>query len=126
MLKLTVEVMPRGADVLQRHTVVIEIIGRQANVILVDDNGKVRDALRRKRGYRRSRHLAPRATYEPPALVPGFLPTLVQPAAMANLAAPETPAWRVVVGAATAVSPTLAREALARADVEPETASSHV
>ena len=47
VLSLTVQTLPVDADRPVRHDVIVEITGRQTNIILVDADGRIRDSLRR-------------------------------------------------------------------------------
>ena len=54
--------MPEGA----RTRLIVEFIGRQTNLLLVDEGGRIRDALRRVRGGDGRRRIQPGAAYERP------------------------------------------------------------
>ena len=97
-----------------RTRLIVEFIGRQTNLLLVDEGGRIRDALRRVRGGDGRRRIEPGANYERPAALD--LPELaaVNPEDLRRSGAQGGPAWRVLVRGVRAVSPTLAREALAR------------
>ena len=97
-----------------RTRLIVEFIGRQTNLLLVDDGGRIREALRRVRGGDGRRRIQPGADYERPAAL--GLPELaaVNPEALRLSGARDGPAWRMLVRGVRAVSPTLAREALAR------------
>ena len=114
--------MPAAA----RTRLIVEIIGRQTNLLLVDDGGRIRDALRRVRGGDGRRRIQPGATYERPAAL--HLPDLaaVNPDDLSRSGERDAPAWRALVRGVRAVSPTLAREALARAGYEPGATCSQV
>lgn len=97
-----------------RTRLIVEFIGRQTNLLLVDEGGRIRDALRRVRGGNGRRRIRPGAVYERPAALD--LPELaaVNPEALRRQGERDGPAWRVLVRGVRAVSPVLAREALAR------------
>ncbi|MDE2902857.1 MAG: NFACT family protein [Chloroflexota bacterium] len=97
-----------------RTRLIVEFIGRQTNLLLVDEDGRIHDALRRVRGGERRRRIQPGARYEQPAAL--NLPELagVNPEDLRRSSAQGGSAWRVLVRGVRAVSPTLAREALAR------------
>lgn len=97
-----------------RTRLIVEFIGRQTNLLLVDESGRIRDALRRVRGGDGRRRIQPGADYERPAALD--LPELaaVNPDDLRRAGERNGPAWRVLVRGVRAVSPTLAREALAR------------
>ena len=126
VLRLTVQAKPRDLAEPVRHAIVVEIIGRQSNIILVDAQGQIREALRQVPGEGGRRRIWPRAGYEPPPPVRSPPPAEVSPEHLAAQAGPRVPAWRALLQAVAGVSPTLAREALARARIDPEAASSEV
>ena len=97
-----------------RTRLIVEFIGRQTNLLVVDEGGRIRDALRRVRGEDGRRRIQPGADYQRPAAL--HLPELaaVNPDNLGRSGESNGPAWRVLVRAVRAVSPTLAREALAR------------
>ena len=123
VLELQVRARPDPNGPVAEHRLIVEIIGRQANAILVDDQGLIRDALRRASGDGARRRIMPRAPYQPPARLSLPAPSVASPADVAARAAPGVPAWRALLQAVAGVSPTLARESLARADVDPATPS---
>lgn len=115
ILDLTFELQGPEMTEAARTRLIVEFIGRQTNLLLVDERGRIRDALRRVRGGDGRRRIQPGAQYEPPAALD--LPALaaVNPEELRQSGAQGGPAWRVLVRGVRAVSPTLAREALARA-----------
>ncbi|MCY4113699.1 MAG: NFACT RNA binding domain-containing protein [Chloroflexi bacterium] len=123
VLELHVRARPDPNGPVSEHRLIVEIIGRQANVMLVDDQGLIRDALRRVPGDGARRRIMPRAPYEPPARLSLPAPSVASPADVSARTAPGVPAWRALLQAVAGVSPTLAREALARANVDPTTPS---
>ena len=123
VLVLQVSARPDPTAPVVEHRLVVEIIGRQANVILVDEQGLIRDSLRRVPGGGSRRRLMPREPYHPPARLPLPPPSVAAPADAVAQAAPGVPAWRALLQAVGGVSPTLARESLARAGVDPPTPS---
>lgn len=114
ILDLTFEMHGPEMPSAVRTRLIVEFIGRQTNLLLVDEGGRIRDALRRVRGGDGRRRIQPGADYQRPA--PLDLPDLatVNPEELRRQGEPNGPAWRVLVRGARAVSPTLAREALAR------------
>ena len=126
VLVLQVRARPDPDGPVAEHRVIVEIIGRQANVILVDEQGLIRDALRRVSGDGGRRRIMPRAPYQPPAQLSLPGPSIAAPADVATQAARGVPAWRALLQAAAGVSPTLARESLARAGVDPGISSRDV
>ena len=123
VLVLQVSARPDPAAAAVEHRLFVEIIGRQANVMLVDEQGLIRDALRRVPGGGARRRLMPRVPYHPPSRLPLPPPSAAAPADAAAQAAPKVPAWRALLQAVAGVSPTLARESLTRAGVDPRTPS---
>ena len=126
VLELQVRARPDSEGPVIEHRLIVEIIGRQANVILVDDQGLIRDALRRVSGDGARRRIMPRAPYQPPARLSLPAPSVASLADVAERTAPGVPAWRALLQSVAGVSPTLAREALARADIDPGTPSLEV
>ncbi len=115
ILDLTFELQGPEMTEAARTRLIVEFIGRQTNLLLVDEHGRIRDALRRVRGEDGRRRIQPGANYERPA--PLDLPEVAttDPDTLQRSGAGGGPAWRVLVRGVRAVSPTLAREALARA-----------
>ena len=107
--------MPEGA----RTQLIVEFIGRQTNLLLVDEGGRIRDALRRVRGGDGRRRIQPGAAYERPRALEVPDVASVNPEELGRSGERDGPAWRALVRGVRAVSPTLAREALARAGHEP-------
>ena len=103
---------------------IVEFIGRQTNLLLVDEDGRIRDALRRVGGGDGRRRIQPGAAYERPAALEMPELAAVDPGALRRSGEPDGPAWRALVRGVRAVSPTLAREALARGGYS-ATASRH-
>ena len=114
ILELVFEVQGPEMREAVRTRLILEFIGRQTNLLLVDEDGRIREALRRVRGGEGRRRIQPGADYEWPAALD--LPELaaVNPEALRRSGAQGGPAWRVLVRGVRAVSPTMAREALAR------------
>lgn len=114
ILDLTFELQgPEMAEAV-RTRLIVEFIGRQTNLLLVDEGGRIRDALRRVRGGQGRRRIQPGADYERPAALDLPEPAAVNPEDLRRSGAQGGTAWRVLVRGVRAVSPTLAREALAR------------
>lgn len=102
-------------------TLIVETMGRHANVILVNRVGQVMDAVKRVGPQMSRRVVLPGQPYTPPPPRPGLEPTdltelrlqtLLAEAAEANV---KTLAWRVLVQGIQGVSPLLARELVFRA-----------
>jgi predicted ribosome quality control (RQC) complex YloA/Tae2 family protein len=106
-------------------TLIVEAMGRHANVMLVDAGGVVLDSLKRV-GPRlsRVRPILPGRPYAPPPLQAKLDPTDVSELRLRELldeAGPAQPVWRVLVDGVRAVSPLLAREVVYRATGDVET-----
>jgi predicted ribosome quality control (RQC) complex YloA/Tae2 family protein len=108
-------------------TLVIEVMGRHANVILVDEAGQVMDAVKRV-GSRVSRRVVlPGQPYTPPPPRTGLAPTDLTELRLRRLldeaAATDTrvTAWRALVRGVQGVSPLLAREIVFRATGDAQT-----
>lgn len=114
ILDLTFELQGPEMRGAVRTRLILEFIGRQTNLLLVDEDGRIHEALRRVRGGEGRRRIQPGAPYERPAALD--LPELagVNPEDLRRSSAQGGSAWRVLVRGVRAVSPTLAREALAR------------
>ena len=105
-------------------TLIVEAMGRHANVMLVDAEGMVLDAIKRV-GPRlsRVRPILPGRPYAPPPLQAKLDPTDVNELRLRQMlgrtqrpaAQPDQPIWRVLVDNVRAVSPLLAREVVHRA-----------
>jgi len=113
------------SDVPARNTLVMEIVGRQSNLILLDSGANVRDALRRVTGEGR-RRIAPHTPYTPPPPVRAPPPDRVPAGDLAAAASATVPVWRCLVQSVGGVSPTLAREAACRAGADPNGPSAAV
>lgn len=126
ILDLTFELhgpeMPSAA----RTRLIAEFIGRQTNLLLVDEGGRIHDALRRVRGEDGRRRIQPGAQYERPAALDVPELAAVNPDELRRSGERGGPAWRVLVRGVRAVSPTLAREALARGGYAATAPSSEV
>ncbi len=114
--------MPEGT----RTRLIVEFIGRQTNLLLVDERGRIRDVLRRVRGGDGRRRIQPGAEYERPRALEAPDVASVNPDELRRSGERDGPAWRALVRGVRAVSPTLAREALARAGHEPMVARGKV
>ena len=93
--------MPEGA----RTRLIVEFIGRQTNLLLVDEDGRIRDALRRVRGGEGRRRIRPRAAYERPRALEVPDVASVNPEALGRSGERDGPAWRALVRGVRAVSP---------------------
>ncbi len=97
-----------------RTRLIVEFIGRQTNLLLVDEHGRIRDALRRVRGGDGRRRIQPGAQYQLPAALDLPEVAAANPEKLRRSGEQGGQAWQVLVRGVRAVSPTLAREALAR------------
>lgn len=100
----------------RRCEIVVEMLGQRANLILVDDDNLILDAVKRIPGTGEGRAVIPRAVYILPPRPPGRLDPRTATAAGVRVAlergADPAKALAAVYGG---VSPLLAREVLARA-----------
>ena len=96
-------------------TLVAEGMGRRSNIIAIDGEGTVMEAIKRVRPEQSRRPVLPRSPYVPPpplhkasiaSMTPGDLRTC--------LGAGEGPLWRRLVDSVAGMSPLLAREVLYR------------
>ena len=97
---------------------VCEIMGRLSNIILVDADGLVMDAVKRvPASINRYRTILPRYPYVPPPPQAKENPLLLTATRLEELCAggAGTPLWRRLVDAARGISPILAREIVFRA-----------
>lgn len=95
-----------------------EIMGRYSNVILVDRDGLVMDAIKRiPPSLNRYRSTLPHQPYVPPPPQHKDDPHLLTEERLNTLAAqsPEKPLWQMLVARVTGVSPLVAREVAFRA-----------
>jgi predicted ribosome quality control (RQC) complex YloA/Tae2 family protein len=110
----------------------VEAMGRHANVILVDEAGRVMDAIKRVGPQMSRRTVLPGQPYSPPPPRPGIDPTDLTELRLRTLLAEsaaikaETPAWRALVQGIQGVSPLLAREIVFRATGHTETRAADV
>jgi predicted ribosome quality control (RQC) complex YloA/Tae2 family protein len=113
-------------------TLIVEAMGRHANVILVDAVGQVMDAVKRVGPQMSRRVVLPGQPYTPPPPRPGFDPTdlteLRLRTALTEAAEAEakTPAWRALVRGVQGVSPLLAREVVFRASGDAQTRAARI
>ena len=100
----------------RRCELVVELLGQRSNVILVDDNNLILDAVKRNPGTATSRTIMPREVYIVPPRPAGRLDprTATAGGVGAALGAGGDPA-KALAATYAGVSPQLAREALARA-----------
>jgi len=94
-------------------TLVIETIGRYSNIILLDAEGSVLDALKRiGADVNRVRVILPHQPYVPPPPQAKLHPAALAPSTLARVLAahPDAPLRQTLVNAIAGVSPLLARE----------------
>ncbi len=100
---------------------IVEAMGRHANVILMNEAGEVMDAVKRIGPQMSRRTVLPGQPYTPPPPRPGLDPTDLTELRLRTLFAQAaeaddtTSAWRALVRGVQGVSPLLAREAVFRA-----------
>lgn len=107
------------------YQLVAELMGRLANLILIDAAGTVLAAAHPvTAAMSRARQVLPGQPYRPPPSPEGKTPDVVAAAEIADwlAAEPAAPAWRTLVRRLRGLSPLAAREALARATGEAEIA----
>lgn len=107
----------------EHHDLIFEMMGRHANLILVDSDGRIRDAIKRvPPAMSRVRPVLPGRDYVPPPPQDKLDPLTARPTDILDAAqGSDVPLSRWLVGAFLSVSPTLAREAVHRAGLEDET-----
>ncbi|HEY3368632.1 MAG TPA: NFACT RNA binding domain-containing protein [Symbiobacteriaceae bacterium] len=99
-------------------TLVAEVMGKHSNIILLNPQGRIVDAVRRvTEEVNRYRELLPGLPYLPPPPVNKLDPLTVTAGVLAALQQPEAgkPAWQFLLDAVDGLGPLLAREAVARA-----------
>jgi predicted ribosome quality control (RQC) complex YloA/Tae2 family protein len=97
---------------------IIELIGQRANVILVDDNNLILEAVKHLPGDSGGRTISPRAAYTLPPQPPGRLdPRTATAGGVAEAWARGDPA-RGLTAVYSGVSPLVAREVLVRAEAQ--------
>jgi predicted ribosome quality control (RQC) complex YloA/Tae2 family protein len=111
-----------------RVTLVAEIMGKYSNLLLLDEEGMIRECLRHV-GARRNEYRVtlPGHAYVPPPPLTKRPPPALDEAAWAGLLAAvgeEQPLFRLLVRDLAGVSPTLAREIVARVAGEPDAPAS--
>ncbi len=105
----------------RRCELVVELLGPRSNIILVDDNNLILDALKRQPRERSERVVMPREAYTLPPRPPGRRdPRLATAEGVAAALAGGGDAAKALAAAYAGVSPQLAREALARAASRPD------
>lgn len=113
-------------------TLIAEVMGRHANLILIDESGQVMDAIKHVGPQMSRRTVLPGQPYVPPLPHPGLNPTdltghrlraLLAQAAEAN---PKTPAWQALVRGVQGISPLLGREIVFRATEATETRADQI
>lgn len=101
---------------------IAEVMGRRANLVLVDEDGTIMDALLRvPPGVNPSRPLLPHLRYTAPLAESKMDPA--DPSlgrTLQRVATSQVPAWRLIVQQVAGFSPLVAREALVRATGDAE------
>jgi predicted ribosome quality control (RQC) complex YloA/Tae2 family protein len=123
MLRLTFQAPPAGAGSdagPASWTLVAELMGRMANLILIDAGGVIRACAKQVNAeMSRARTVIPGARYVPPPPQPRMAAERVTEADVAgwlhDAAGAGEPAWRAVVKNLAGVSPLSSREAVCRA-----------
>jgi predicted ribosome quality control (RQC) complex YloA/Tae2 family protein len=111
-------------------TLIVEAMGRHANVILVHADGTIMDAIKRVGPLlSRVRPVLPGRIYDPPPPQNKLNPTDLTELRLRELldaADPTRPAWRVMVGEIRGVSPLLAKEVIYRATARVQTQADEI
>ncbi|MBM2810488.1 MAG: Fibronectin-binding domain protein [Chloroflexi bacterium] len=120
---LTIALRTHPNDDLPREVALVaEVMGRRSNLVLVDEDGSIMDALVRvPPSVNPSRPLLPHLRYTPPPAETKPDPDDPNLGGRLRMAAGDaaSSAWRVVVDNVAGFSPLAAKEALARCDVHP-------
>lgn len=96
------------------YTLVAEVMGKHSNIVLVNAQGRIVDAIRRvTEEVNRYRELLPGLPYVPPPPTGKLDPALVTAADLPP--DPATPAWQALLDRVDGLSPLIAREAVFRA-----------
>lgn len=108
----------RSADELGNpvtYLLVAEVMGKHSNIVLLNPEGRIVDAIRRVTGeVNRHREVLPGLPYVPPPATGKLDPAAVTGADLGQ-ADPDRPAWQVVLDRVDGLGPLLAREAVHRA-----------
>lgn len=103
---------------LVHHTLVIELMGRHSNIVMVDEAGQIRDAIKRVTPQMsRVRSILPHQPYAPPPPQDKIDPLDAAPADFAQADTSKL-LWRALIGLYLSMSPILAREACYRAELD--------
>jgi predicted ribosome quality control (RQC) complex YloA/Tae2 family protein len=103
---------------------VAEIMGKHSNIVLLNPQGRITDAIRRvTEEVNRYRELLPGLAYVPPPPVKKLDPDSLTAEALDALRAPaaNVQTWQFVLDTVDGLGPLLAREAAVRADYTPST-----
>ena len=107
----------------RRCELIVELLGPRSNIILVDDNNLILDAVKRQPRERSERIVMPREAYTLPPRPPGRLdPRTATRGGVGDALARGGDAAKALAAVYAGVSPQLGREALARAVGQPEQA----
>lgn len=127
LLTFRLDSRPNGTS--RRVELVAEPMGRRTNLLLVDEDGAIMDALvRTPPRINPTRPILPHLRYVPPPIESKADPTdpLLARALETAAASDGGPGWAVVVRAARGVSPLAAREAIWRTGLPTDTPSAEV
>lgn len=127
LLRFTLEPPPRSRAEHPSYTLVAELTGTLANLVLLDAAGQIVDALRRT-AESQYRIVLPRASYLPPPPQERTDPCTVDEETLGRRLLPGPPApgrplYRLLMEALAGFGPLSAREALHRANLDPEAAA---
>lgn len=118
-----------GDDVeLEVHDLVVELMGRHSNLILVDERGRIREAIKRVTpAMSRVRPILPGNDYVPPPPQDKLDPLTIGPSDLLEAATDDSRRLdRWLVGTLLGVSPLLATELLYRAGADRDLKPSHL
>jgi predicted ribosome quality control (RQC) complex YloA/Tae2 family protein len=125
IMRLTVASRDDLGEPAQRE-LVIEAMGRHSNIILLQPDGRIADAIRRVGpGHSRVRQVLPGLPYHPPPPIPGRTLDQIQPGDLLQPAS-DLPLGRHLAAMVRGAGPTLARQVCLGAGLDPEAPSSQL
>lgn len=106
---------------------VAEVMGKHSNIILLNPQGRIVDAVRRvTEEVNRYRELLPGLPYVAPPPIDKLDPATLTAEALGLPPEPQVPAWQYILDRVDGLGPLLAKEAVARAGFAPETTAGQV
>jgi predicted ribosome quality control (RQC) complex YloA/Tae2 family protein len=127
--ELPADAAPATPTEISTVTLTIEVMGRYSNIILIDSDGVVLEAVKHiGADVNRYRVTLPNHPYSLPPPQAKEDPRAISAPSVERLmsGAPTQPAWQALVKGLRGVSPLLAREAVYRASGSPETVASSI